>query len=911
MTVKERLEWVARSATRRPALTVSIVVALAVAGGLLALSLRPSAGTDTFVSSSSPSYRATAQDHREFGSDAVIVLIKGEPLSDLVESKDLATVTFLEACLAGQYVVPDQQLQSFQPAPPGAHAPYGGYSSPCGKLMRYKPAQVVYGPGTFLNRAVAAVNLQVRAVLASAQQAIAQARSAAYQLALGRGLSKAQATQAASSAATLESQQQTQQLEQLYLDSGISGMPRIDDPQFIPQIVFDQTRGVNQPKSRFAYLFPTANSALIQIRLKASLSDAAQARAISWIRQAVKMPMFALNNGGSYTVTGAPVVVNDLATQITGSIFGLLIAALLVMAAVLLLVFRSRLRLLPLAIALAAAGITFGALSLLGGTLTMASIAVLPILIGLAVDYAIQFQSRAQEARAAQPAGRRSLRGAVADAAGAGAPTIAAAALATATGFLVLLLSPVPMVRSFGLLLVVGIGVAFAVTLTAGSAALVLSDRDGGRIGASLRGAGEILRDSGGRVRARLPRRRIPVHAVGPRTVSAVLSRPRLVLAVGAVLAVLGWLADTQTSVQSDVTKLVPSNMPALRDLRELERVTGVSGEIDVIVNAKNVATPAVVGWMLNYENELQQHYGYLETKGCAHSTLCPALSLPDLFSAGTQTGQNPSSGLTQASIRSLLAAVPTYFSQAVITPDHRSATLAFGIRLMPLAKQQRVLDYMNSQLHPPAGVSAHLAGLPVLAAEANTALASSGRRLLTLLAGLIAVGLVLLAIFRRPARALVPLIPIALATGWSALILFVIGVPLNPMSATLGALVIAISTEFSVLLSERFRQERRAGYAMREALDRTYRSTGAAVLASGVTAIAGFGVLVFSSITMLSEFGFATLIDLTVSLAGVLAILPAVLAVAEGEREAGELRGLLRSATASLPRPRRRPTVA
>jgi predicted RND superfamily exporter protein len=113
------------------------------------------------------------------------------------------------------------------------------------------------------------------------------------------------------------------------------------------------------------------------------------------------------------------------------------------------------------------------------------------------------------------------------------------------------------------------------------------------------------------------------------------------------------------------------------------------------------------------------------------------------------------------------------------------------------------------------------------------------------------------------------------------------------------------------VLLSERFRQERRAGYPMRDALDRTYRSTGAAVVASGVTAIAGFGVLIFSSITMLRQFGFATLIDLTVSLAGVLVVLPAVLAVAEGERQAGEIRGALRGALASLPRRRRRPTVA
>ena len=47
-------------------------------------------------------------------------------------------------------------------------------------------------------------------------------------------------------------------------------------------------------------------------------------------------------------------------------------------------------------------------------------------------------------------------------------------------------------------------------------------------------------------------------------------------------------------------------------------------------------------------------------------------------------------------------------------------------------------------------------------------------------------------------------MMPIVLATGWSALMLYLIGIPLNPMSATLGALVIAISTEFSVLLSER-----------------------------------------------------------------------------------------------------------
>jgi len=387
------------------------------------------------------------------------------------------------------------------------------------------------------------------------------------------------------------------------------------------------------------------------------------------------------------------------------------------------------------------------------------------------------------------------------------------------------------------------------------------------------------------------------------------MRRPGRVLALAAVLAVAGWIADTQMSVQSDVTKLVPRNMPALRNLRTLEKVTGVSGEIDVTVRAANVATPQTVGWMINYENELLTHYGYLEEKGCAHSTLCPALSLPDLFSTSSQSTQRPN--LSQAQISQLLAAVPPYFSEAVITPDHQEATLAFGIRLMPLSRQERVIEYMRAHLDPPPGVTAQLAGLPVLAAQADAALSSSGRRLLTLVAGLIAVGLVLLLVFRALDRALVPMIPIALATGWSALILFLIGIPLNPMSATLGTLVIAISTEFSVLLSERFRQERAAGHELHLALARTYRSTGAAVLASGVTAIIGFGVLVFSNITMLRDFGFVTLVDLSVSLAGVLLVLPAVLAFSEQGDALERVRSAIAGAFAGVARRRRRPRVA
>jgi predicted RND superfamily exporter protein len=292
-------------------------------------------------------------------------------------------------------------------------------------------------------------------------------------------------------------------------------------------------------------------------------------------------------------------------------------------------------------------------------------------------------------------------------------------------------------------------------------------------------------------------------------------------------------------------------------------------------VQARDLTDPKIVAWMRDYQNGVLKRHGYSAAKGCGRAALCPALSLPDLF-------RTPGSSATRAQVRALLDAVPAYFSRAAITPDRRTAVLAFGIRLESLARQRETIQDMRAALHPPAGVTARLAGLPVLAADANHALADPLRRLGMTLAGLVAVLLALLAVYRSWERAWVPLVPIAFATGWSALLLWVLGVSLNPLSAALGALVIAISTEFAVLLSARYRSERAAGFEPEQALARTYRSTGAAVLASGVTAIAGFAVLIASDIAMLRDFGLVTVVDLSVSLLGVLAVLPAVLVLAE-----------------------------
>jgi uncharacterized protein len=885
------LSGIAARAVRRPWLTLALIGALALAGALAALSLRPTAATDTLVGRSSVGYRETQRFYSHFGEEPVEVLVQGD-LRKLVLSPDIDRLVGLEGCLSGR-------------VPVAALSVEGGANGPCGELDRAGAVKVVFGPATFLAEAARQIDATLASKSAQAERQATLAQRDVYRSALARGLGAAQASALGEQARRATMAGYAAEVSALAIRYGISRPPTLDEHNFVSQVVFDPTKPGGVPKQRFAYLFPSADAALVSVRLRAGLSEAQREHAIALIRSAVAMPQWRLQNGERYLVTGEPAIVADVTSSLAHSIELLLVAVLVVMALVLGLVFGGRPRLLPLAVALLATALTFGALALSGAELTMASVAVLPVLVGLSVDYAIQFQSRVREETVAGRADGAAPGAAIVRAAASGGPTILTAAAASGGGMLVLLLSPVPMVRGFGLLLVVGIALAFVCALTAGSAMMALAARgvsrerasgptapaDLGRgaaafapVAAAWREAGELLADN--------PLTRWVTDTALRRAVA----RPGRVLAVGLALAVLGWGLDTQTQVQTDIAKLAPQDISSLRNLTALERATGVGGEIDLMVSSRSgsLAKPATIEWMSGYESAILRRFGYSPTAGCTRARLCPAFSLPDLFQRASE-------------VSGLLAAIPSYFSQGVITADHRTATLAFGIRLMSLQQQQAVIEAMRADLHPPAGVSARLVGLSVLAAGAGAQIASPWRRALTLLAALAAVAAILLLVFRGDRRrALVPLAPIALASGWSALVVFALRIPLNPMSVTLGALVIAISTEFSVLLSERYRQERAGGWSSAEALARAYRGTGAAVAASGVTAIAGFGVLALSDIAMLRDFGIVTLLDLSVSLLGVLIALPAAIVVFES---AGSRRGLLARPRwlPPLPWPRRR----
>lgn len=842
---------VAAFAVRHAKAVLAVALALALATAVAAFQLPTDAGTDTLVDRDTASYRETQEVRRDFGEEPVVVLAEGD-LQELILTANLGRFLRLEGCLSGN-------------VPEGAK-PIPG---PCAELARQDPVRSLIGPATFLNEAVIQLDRQLRKLLRTTPP------DELRELLLG-----------------------------IAARYGITSAPSLANPDFIAAVVFDLTRGRGTPKARLSYLFPNRNTAQIVLRLRPGLSEAERHRALETIRAAVYDPVarppckfrgkpepcFQLR-GGEYTISGVPVVVDAVSRALQERLLLLLAVAVVVMALALLLVFRSRWRLLPLALALAAAALTFGLFGLLGGSLTMASIAVLPILVGLAVDYAIQLQARYDEAF---DIGAASPTEAACYAATRGGPTIATACLATAAGFVALQLSPTPMVRGFGLLLVVGIAIAFGLAFVVGFAALSMR-RGAGAWGAPP-GAGFFasrvpsladvaLRKTG--------RRASPGHPTLPprvdRMLALVQTYPQRVLAIGMALAVIGWGVGTQIETQSDIRELAPQDVPAVEDLNRLQEATGVSGELDVRVQAEDLTDPRVIRWIADFKQRVLATGGFAGANAsCLEAEICPGPALSDFVTGG---GLNPLGEveLTRKNIRNAFRQIPAYNLRQLATIDSEtglpagSTLLAFGIRAQSLDDQQELIERVREEIgEPPPGVTAELTGLPVIAAAAASDLSDS-RYLLTL-AGLVAVVLVLLAVYRSASRALVPLVPIAMATGWAALVLWLTQVPLNPMSAALGALTIAIATEFSVILSGRFHEERR-GRTVAEALRRAYARTGAAVLASGTAAVAGFAVLIASDVKMLRDFGFVTVIDLGVALLGVMVALPAALAWAEARK--------------------------
>jgi predicted RND superfamily exporter protein len=153
----------------------------------------------------------------------------------------------------------------------------------------------------------------------------------------------------------------------------------------------------------------------------------------------------------------------------------------------------------------------------------------------------------------------------------------------------------------------------------------------------------------------------------------------------------------------------------------------------------------------------------------------------------------------------------------------------------------------------------------------------TSGRVKMTII-GLILVFAALLLIYRNLFKALIPILPVVLIIGMSSGLMYLLGIKYTPITATLGALVLGMGTEMTVMVLERYLEERRSGKGKSESMIITVTMIGKAIVASGLTTVGGFSVLIASKFVILRDFGLMTVINITLALLATFIVLPPII---------------------------------
>ena len=139
----------------------------------------------------------------------------------------------------------------------------------------------------------------------------------------------------------------------------------------------------------------------------------------------------------------------------------------------------------------------------------------------------------------------------------------------------------------------------------------------------------------------------------------------------------------------------------------------------------------------------------------------------------------------------------------------------------------------------------------------------------------------ILLLVFRSVRFALVTVIPVGLVTIWLYAIMEINGLALNFVTATIGAISIGIGIDYSIHMTERYREELDRSGDRFEAVRHAAAGTGSALVASAASSIVGFAILGFAPMPMFASYGVLTAIMILLALLASLLVLPSLLVLA------------------------------
>ncbi|HKL28001.1 MAG TPA: MMPL family transporter [Natrialbaceae archaeon] len=609
------------------------------------------------------------------------------------------------------------------------------------------------------------------------------------------------------------------------------------------------------------------------------------------------------NVGASSAVRAPGAYSDEIDRSMTDSLTIVAPLALLFVLVTLLIAYRDLLDILLgiLGIALVLVW-AFGIMGWMDITFNQIMIAVPVLLIGLSIDYAIHIFMRHREERTTDVSGEKTPRGSMKIAlAGVGVALVYVTAT-TVIGFLSNLVSPVPPIQDFGVVSAAGITAALLVFGLLIPALKVEFDSllEGWGLDRKKRAFGT----GGGRFS-----KAISLGSTAAKRIPVVVVLLALVLSAGA--GYYGSQVDTTFEQEDFLADDPPEWMMELPEpftpgeyttKQNLDYVYSnfqtpdQQGEI-LIEAGRNgdVTSPDVLAKIDEVSTTAKDKRAVYKGPGGEPDVLSPLTVMHDVaatnatFDETFQTADTDDDGVPEENVTAVYDALYDVAPDRAVTVIQREDGEYVALRMQIAVKGSATPDRITNQMESLAGivdgtanVRATATGDPIVNKVIQDQLLDTVMESLGVT--LVAVFAFLMIAYRirtgSATLAFVTLLPVVLAVGWILGTMYLLSIPFNVVTGTITSLTIGLGVAYTIHLSERYTFELDRHDSVAEAMDTSTVGTGGALLGSAATTAGGFGVLAFSILPVLQQFGIITAITIIYACFGAVFILPSLLVV-------------------------------
>lgn len=516
----------------------------------------------------------------------------------------------------------------------------------------------------------------------------------------------------------------------------------------------------------------------------------------------------------------------------------------------------------------------FGSMVLLDINFNMMYVALVPLMLGLGVDYSVHMF---HNYRAEYASGKSVAESIIASIQEIGT-ALFLATVTTVIAFLSFLTATIQPIKDLGLLSAMGIIFTFIITLTFLSAIRYVLDKKWKP--------------------KRSKKNRFSLENYLKKLSSILIHHTKTVISLALVFSAIMGLAALQVDTSFDMASMLPEDNPTIEVFDEIGNRFPSSGmDQEYILIEGSIATAETLSGIKKTVNHI---YGndYVAVKptgepkiesviSIIHTAVEQNKSLKNKFQLNDEnipaTDTNANGLLSYLydhdqygeDMRNVLHEDDGVFDASVIrvytNGEARSddADQASG-------KGQRLYEQLTDDITGLDQVTVTVTGMETLMFVTAQSLTES--QLNSTVICIVLAAIVLLIVFRNPMLSLLTLVPVLLSICWILGTMFFIGLDLNIMTVMITSITIGLGVTYAIHAVQRFRLIADETGDIDKAVASTVSHTGGALIASAATTVAGFGILILAPITPQQQFGFIASITIVYSLLTTILILPPLL---------------------------------